>query len=154
VPANLVPSYSGGSSYLILVKYNNYAGAGTGNGVNKLAVLDPNAFQTDEYPGTQPATQVMQEVLTVTGVTPDPQPGLPNAVREWCINTAAIDPVSKSALVNSEDGVIYRWDFTTNTLTESLRLTAGLGEAYTPTVIGQDGTVYAINDATLFAIGN
>ncbi len=154
VPANLVPSYRGASSYLILVKYNNYAGVGTGDGVNKLAVLDPNASQTDEYPGTLPATQVMQEVLTVTGVTPDPQPGLPNAVREWCINTAAIDPVSKSAFVNSEDGVIYRWDFTTNTLAQSLRLTAGLGEAYTPTLIGADGTVYAINDATLFAIGN
>jgi hypothetical protein len=154
VPANLVPSYRGSSSYLILVKYNNYAGAGTGDGVNKLAVLDPNASQTDEYPGTLPPTQVMQEVLTVTGVTPEPQQGFPNAVREWCINTAVIDPVSKSAFVNSEDGVIYRWDFTTNTLAERLRLTAGLGEAYTPTLIGADGTVYAINDATLFAIGN
>ena len=154
VPANLVPSYRGSSSYLILVKYNNYAGAGTGDGVNKLAVLDPNASQTDLYPGTLPPTQVMQEVLTVTGVTPETQPGFPSAVREWCINSAAIDPVSKSAFVNSEDGVIYRWDFTTNTLAQSVRLTAGLGEAYTPTLIGADGTVYAINDATLFAIGN
>ena len=49
VPSNLVPSYSGASSYLILVKYNNYAGVGTGTGVNKLAVLDPNAAQQDEY---------------------------------------------------------------------------------------------------------
>lgn len=154
VPANLVPSYSGASSYLILVKYNNYAGAGTGDGVNKLAVLDPNASQADEYSSTLPAMQVMREVLTVTGVTPEPQPGLPNAVREWCINTAVIDPVSKSALVNSEDGVMYRWDFTTNTLAQSLRLTTGLGEAYTPTLIGADGTVYGINDATLFALGN
>lgn len=131
MPANLVPSYRGSSSYLILVKYNNYAGAGTGDGVNKLAVLDPNASQTDEYPGKLPPSQVMQEVLTVTGVTPEPQQRFPNAVREWCINTAVIDPVSKSAFVNSEDGVIYRWDFTTNTLAERLRLTAGLGEAYT-----------------------
>ncbi len=56
--------------------------------------------------------------------------------------------------MNSEDGVIYRWDFTTNTLSQKLRLTAGLGEAYTPTIIGADGTIYAINDATLFAVGN
>ncbi len=152
VPSNLVPSYSGTSAYLILVKYNNYAGQGTGDGVNKLAVLDPNASQQDEYSATP--VQVMREVLTVTGVTSDAQAGFPNAVREWCINSAAIDPVTKSALVNSEDGVTYRWDFTTNTLTQRVRLTSGLGEAYTPTIIGADGTVYAINDATLFAVGN
>jgi hypothetical protein len=151
VPSNLVPSYSGASSYLILVKYNNYAGIGTGTGVNKLAVLDPNAAQQDEYSVTP--VQVMREVLTITGVTPDPQGG-PNAVWEWCINTAAIDPLTKSALVNSEDGVVYRWDFTTNTFTQRLRLTAGRGEAYTPTLIGADGAVYAINDAVLFAVGN
>jgi hypothetical protein len=32
-------------------------------------------------------------------------------------------------------------------------LTAGSGEAYTSTVIGVDGTVYATNNATLFAVG-
>jgi hypothetical protein len=32
-------------------------------------------------------------------------------------------------------------------------LSPGVGEAYTPTVIGPDGTVYAINDAVLYAIG-
>ena len=115
-------------------------------------MLDPFAGMQDEY-ATTPVT-VMKEVITVTGVTADPAAGYPNAVREWCINTAAIDPQTKSALINSEDGVIYRWDFTTNTLRQSLRLTAGRGEAYTPTVIGSDGTVYAINDAILFAIGN
>jgi hypothetical protein len=152
VPSSAVPSYTGTSSYLILTKYNNYVATGTGDGVNKVAVLDPFASMLDEY-ATTPVT-VMKEVITVTGVTPNPSPGFPNAVREWCINTAAIDPYTKSAIVNSEDGVIYRWDFTTNKLLQSLRLTAGRGEAYTPTVIGVDGTVYAINDAILFAIGN
>jgi hypothetical protein len=152
VASNLVASYKGASPYLILTKYNNYAGTGTGNGINKIAILDPFATMQDEY-STTPVT-VMQEVITVTGVTMSPSAGLPNAVREWCINTVAIDPFTKSAIVNSEDGVTYRWDFTTNTLLQSLRLTAGRGEAYTPTVIGSDGTVYAINDAILFAIGN
>ena len=41
----------------------------------------------------------------------------------------------------------------TNTFTQRVQLTNGVGEAYTPTVIGADGTVYAINDATLFAVG-
>ena len=49
VPASLVPSYSGTSSYLVMTKYNNYAGIGSGDGVNKLAVLDPNATQADPH---------------------------------------------------------------------------------------------------------
>ena len=152
VPSNAVPSYTGTSTYLILTKYNNYANTGTGDGINKVAILDPFATMQDTYSSTP--VNVMNEVITVTGVTPNPSAGFPNAVREWCVNTVTIDPFTKSAIVNSEDGVTYRWDFTTNTLAESLRLTKGRGEAYTPTVIGSDGTVYAINDAILFAIGN
>jgi hypothetical protein len=146
VPANLVPSYNGTSSYLLLTKYNHYATAG-GDGVNRLAIIDPFASFIDPISGAS----VMKEILTVAGITPDPV--LP-AVREWCINTAAIDPFTKSALVNSEDGKLYRWDFATNTLIQPVVLTAGLGEAYTPTLIGVDGTVYAVNNAILFAVGN
>ena len=60
----------------------------------------------------------------------------------------------KSALVNNEDGKLYRWDFVTNTFTQQITLTTGVAEAYTPTLIGPDGRVYAINDAILFAVGN
>lgn len=150
VPASAVPSYTGASSYLLLTKYNNYVEGG-GDGVNKVAVLDPNDSMTDPISGAT----VMKEILTIAGPTPDEdQVGqFPNAVREWCINTAAIDPFTKCALVNNEDGVLYRWDFTTNTFTESVVLTLGRFEAYTPTLIGPDGTVYAINDARLFAVG-
>jgi hypothetical protein len=38
-------------------------------------------------------------------------------------------------------------------LSQTVALTPGIGEAYTPTLIGADGTVYAINNATLFAVG-
>jgi hypothetical protein len=151
VPAAAVPSYHGTSKYLLLTKYNEYADVG-GSGINKVAVLDPNATETDVRTGAT----VMAEVITVTGPTPDQahrDAGHPNAVREWCINTAAIDAKTKCALVNNEDGILYRWDFRTNTLSESVVLTPGVGEAYTPTVVGPDGTVYAINNATLFAVG-
>ncbi|POZ53037.1 hypothetical protein [Methylovulum psychrotolerans] len=148
VNAALVPSYTGSSAYLLFTKYNNYVQFA--DGVNKIAVLDPNAQMPD--PVNQ-STKVMKEVLTIVGATPEPTAGKPNAVREWCINSAAIDPFSKSVLANSEDGVLYRWDLTTNTLSEQVVLTAGLGEAYTPTLIGADGTVYAINNGTLFAVG-
>jgi len=151
VPASTVPSYTGTSSYLILTKYNNYDGIGTGNGVNEVAVLDPNGSMTDEYcPSSCSSTPVtvMTEVITVT----DSQDDQPSA--EWCINTTVIDPFTKAAIINSEDGMVYRWDFTSNSLLQSLALTSGRGEAYTPTAIGVDGTVYAINDAILFAVGN
>lgn len=148
VPRAAVPSYSGSSSYLVLTKYNNYVNIGTGNGINKLAVLDPNATMPDPVIST---TTVMKEVMTVTGVTTD---GAAPAVKEWCINSAAIDPFTKSAIVNSEDGTVYRWDFTTGALSQSLSLNAPIGEAYTPTVVGPNGMVYVVNDAILYAIGN
>jgi hypothetical protein len=146
VPSSIVSSYTGTSSYLLMTKYNNYAGIGSGNGENKIAILDPNATEMDPITGVT----VMNEVLTILGPTPTP----PEGVREWCINSAAVDIPGKSVLANNEDGNLYRWDLTSNTLSQKVALTAGIGEAYTPTVIGMDGTAYAINDAILFAVGN
>ncbi len=150
VTAALVSSYHGNSSYLLMTKYNNYADSG-GNGVNKIAILDPNDSMTDPISGAQ----VMKQILTIAGPTPDPSftNTYPNAVREWCINTAAVDPFTRSVLANNEDGKLYRWDLTSNTLSETNVLTTGIGEAYTPTAIGVDGIVYAINRGTVFAIG-
>jgi hypothetical protein len=144
VPKNLVPSYHGPSSYLVLTKYNNYSDPGIGgNGLNKVAILDPNVSMPDPITGAR----VMNEVLTVLG--PTQNPNLPG-VNEWCINSAAIDPINRCAVVNSEDGHVYRWSFATNTLSQGLRLAPPTGEAYTSTAIGPDGAVYAINNATLF----
>jgi len=153
VSASLVSSYHGSSSYLLMTKYNNYADAyAGGNGVNKIAILDPQNSMTDPISGAV----VMQEVITIAGPTPDSEFTniFPNAVHEWCINSAAVDPFTKSVLANNEDGRLYRWDLTSNTLSETNVLTTGLGEAYTPTLVGVDGTVYAINNAILFAIGH
>ena len=147
IPASMVPSYTGTSTYLLALKYNNYVGVGTGTGLNQLAILDPGASQADMI---LPAVQVMREVLTILGPTLDV--GSTTARREWCINTMAADPERKSILANNEDGILYRWDLTTNTLSQGLRLNAGLGQAYTPTLVGADGGVYAISNATLYAI--
>jgi hypothetical protein len=147
VPAGMVPSYGGTSSYLLMSKYNNYGGIGTGDGLNRVAILDPNATESDPVSGNP----VMKEVLTHLGVTPDPLH--PGGVREWCINTAAVDPTSKVVLANSEDGYLYRWDMLTNSFTSRIALTSGIAESYTPTEVGPDGQVYAINNAVLFVIG-
>lgn len=150
VPSSIVASYTGQSTYLVMTKYNNYAGS-TGDGFNQIAVLDPNTSMVDPRTGAT----VMKPALTIAGVTPDPEfvSSFPNAVREWCINNAAVDRFTRSVLAGSEDGKLYRWDLTTNTFTQVITLTPGIGEAYTPTVVGVDGTVYAINNATLFAVG-
>jgi hypothetical protein len=123
------------------------AGCGGGDGVNQLAVIDPHATQVDAISGRT----IMKEILAIAG--PTLEPGSAIAVKEWCINTAAVDPLRKSVLVNSEDGYLYRWDLSTNQLTQRVQLTSGIGESYTPTAIGADGAVYAVNNAVLFSIG-
>ena len=60
---------------------------------------------------------------------------------------------SRSVLANSEDGWLYRWDLASNSFTQRIQLTSGIAESYTPTAVGADGKVYAINNAVLFAIG-
>jgi hypothetical protein len=150
LPATAVPSYTGTSKYLLTSKYNNYLGVGPyGDGHNRIAILDPHAAQLDAYS----SVQVLTTVQSVLGPTPDPD-GPPGAVYEWCIDSAVVDPVSGSLIANSEDGHVYRWDLASNTLAEALQLNPPQSEAYTPTLIGPDGTVYAINDSTLYAIGN
>ena len=87
----------------------------------------------------------MREVLTVIGPTPDaPTAAFPFAVREWCINTAAVNPATKSIFVPNEDGRIYRWNLATNSLSQVVALTQGFGEPYVPTIIGPDGTVFTL----------
>ena len=147
VPIAMVPSYTGPSSYLLATKYNNYGGVGTGDGKNRMAILDPNQVQADTISGIP----VMKEILTILGPTPDPN--FPGGVKEWCINTAAVDPVTRSVLVNSEDGILYRWNLATNQLSEQIKLGAPVAESYTPTVIGPNGAIYAINSGVLLSVG-
>jgi WD40 repeat protein len=151
VPAKIVKAYTGTSKYLLFTKYNNYVSGG-GEGLNKIALLDPYDSQTEPRSGIT----TMKEIATQLGPTPDAEyiSTHPNAVREWCINSAAVDIPGQAVLANCEDGVLYKWDLRTNTFSQQMRLTAGIGEAYTPVAIGPDGKVYAINNAILFAVGS
>ncbi len=149
LPARAVPGYHGTSRYLLVSKYNNYFGVGPhGNGHNGMAVLDPRSSQKDPYANVK----TMKAVETI--LSPVHVPGEPRgAVYEWCINSAVVDTADDSVIANSEDGMLYRWDLATNTLAEKIHLNKPYSEPYTPTIIGPDGTVYAINNATLYAIG-
>ena len=147
VPAAMVPQYLGPSSYLLMVKYNNYLGRGWGDGLNRIAIIDPNQSQVEAITGVA----IMREVLTILG--PTFESGSSGPVKEWCINTVAVDPLTGSVLANSEDGYLYRWHLASNSFTQRIRLTSGIAESYTPTAIGADGAVYAVNNAVLFSIG-
>ena len=155
VPTNMLPGYAGTASYLLFSKYNNYAAAGDGDGINRLALLDPSATQIDPHPGANRLVE-MREVLTVIACTPDQgyqSASFPYAVREWCINTAAVNPATQSIFAPCEDGRLYRWNLASNALTESFVLGSAVGQPYVPTVIGPDGTVYTISGGKLFALG-
>lgn len=148
VPSGSVPSYTGSSSYLLVSKYNNYLGGTQGDGQNRLALLDPHAEQTDQFS----SVMVMQEVRTV--LSPLHPPNTPTSARyEWCINSIAVDPATGVAIANNEDGHLYRWDLDSGQLTDQIRLNIPRGQAYTSTVIGPDGTSYAIQNAILYAVG-
>jgi hypothetical protein len=148
VPASMVPSYKGTSSYLLMTKYNNYYGASPhGDGHNEIAIIDPNDTQKDRFS----SATVMKEIMTKVGQTQYPG-APPGVVYEWCINSAVVDVAGHAVIANAEDGHTYRWDLKKDKLTD-VGLNAPIGEAYTPTEIGPDGTVYAINDGVLYALG-
>lgn len=120
VTSKLVPSCHGSSTYLVFTKYNNYIQFGDGQ--NKIAILDPNATEVDPVSGAI----TMKEILTLLGPTPDLVTG---GVKEWCINSAAVDPFTHSIIANSEDGTVYRWDLTSpGAPSQFLPLTAGVAE--------------------------
>ena len=155
VPISMVPSYQGPSSYLIFAKYNNYA-FGDGDGVNRIALLDPNTTQIDPH-SSAPGLVEMREVLTMIGPTPDEDnlsATFPYAVREWCINTAAVDPDTFSIFVPNENGRIHRWNVATNSFSQVATIGPGIGQPYVPTIIGPDGTVFTMNGGTMFALGS
>jgi hypothetical protein len=157
VPASMVPSYTGPSSYLLLTKYNNYANAGgdSADGVNRVALLDPNSTEVDAHASSN-GMLIMREVLTVIGPTADKEnrsSSLPYAVREWCINSPGVNPVTHSVFFPSEDGNLYRWNLVTNSLDQFVTLNVGLGEPYVPTIVGPDGTLFTLNGGGFSAAG-
>ena len=55
----------------------------------------------------------------------------------------------------SEDGNVYRWDLATDSLSQTINVGTGIGEAYVPTIINpNNGQILTINNAKLFAIGS
>ena len=151
----MVPSYQGTSSYLIFCQVQQLRRFDDGDGVNRIALLDPNATQIDPHSSANGLVE-MREVLTIIGPTPD-------AGR-------AFDPVpvcgarvvhqhrggqsGHEQYLHAERGWPHlplesRHQF----VIPSRHTHQGIGEPYVPTVIGPDGIVYTLNGGTLFALG-
>jgi plastocyanin len=62
-----------------------------------------------------------------------------------CCNIGVFDPFSNSVYCNNADSHQYRWDLKNNVIAERVYMGSALLEAYTPSVIGPDGAIYAIN---------
>ena len=56
-------------------------------------------------------------------------------------------------LINSEDGILYRWKLDEDRFTEQVTLNPGRFQSYTPTALGPDGRIYSINNAMLHSVG-
>ncbi len=149
IASSAVSSYDGSSPYLLVSKYNNYLIGRHGDGRMELALLDPRVEQRDRFS----RVRVMREVQTV--LSPLHPPHTPKGTRyEWCINSIAVDPATGVAIANNEDGHVYRWDLSSGKLTDDIQVNATpRGQAYTSTLVGPDGTSYAIENGKLYAVG-
>ncbi len=96
------------------------------------------------YGGT--VATVMQEVITVTGVTPNTgEPGVRRVVYQ---QRAKVRSTRIQGRLSSTAKTAPSIDGTSPATTphaDRMNLTPGRGEAYTPTAPRADGTVYAIN---------
>ena len=154
VSTSVVTGYTGTSAYLLLSNYNDYVGQVDGQGLNKVALLDPTATETDPHSSSN-GLSVMREILTTTGPTPDAanqNSTFPSAVLPWLGSAFAVNAPTKSVVLPSSDGNLYRWNLSNNSLSQFLNLGAAGGQQNVPTVIGPDGSIYTISGSTLASV--
>jgi hypothetical protein len=154
VSTSMVTSYTGTSTYLLLSNYDDYAGQGDGQGVNKVALLDPTATETDSHASSN-GLSVMREVLDAVGPTPDAanqNSTFPSAVLPWIGNAYAVNAATKTVVLASSDGNLYRWNTSTNSISQFLSLGAAGSQQNVPTVVGPDGAIYSISGSTLASV--
>jgi large repetitive protein len=154
VSTSMVSSYTGSSAYLLLSNYNDYVGQVDGQGVNKVALLDPNATEIDSHPSSN-GLSVMREILDAASPTPDAanqNSTFPSAMLPWLGNAFAVNAPTKTVILPSSDGNLYRWNVSTNSISQFLNLGAAGSQQNVPTVIGPDGSAYTISGSTLVSV--
>ena len=106
-PLSAVPSYHGSSPYLLVSKYDNYIFGRAGKRSQRSCRAGSGVSQKD------PLLQGQDHEVQTSILSPDQSPGRPPARYEWCMNSAVVDTADDSVFVNSEDGILYRWDLAT-----------------------------------------
>lgn len=152
--------YQHGSTYSIVIKDNEYGGAGLGsycnvdticpprnNGPFFITQLDPNLNVEWKFQNTNNQRCTRNPDGTITCV-PNP-PG--NLGFEWCINAPVVDS-NGVVYANSEDGNVYAIN-QGGTLKQNIFLQLALGAAYTPLSIDAAGKIYTENKGILFVLG-
>merc|ERR1711916_121268 len=147
----------GSSKYLLFVKFNDYLNVNDGKGQHRLVLLDPQDQTEFDRKGARDGQGnpllvmgQVQSILAPTSKGPAVEGYQPRT--EWCVNIGVFDPSSASVYANNEDSIHYRWHLLSNSLIESFVLDSQQIEAYTPTSIGPDGAIYAINKGRLIVI--
>ena len=156
--------YTHNGTYSIVIKDNEYGGAGFGsycfvdafcpprnNGPFFITQLDPNLNVEWKFQNTNNLRCTRNSDGTVTCVPNTSKNQWQNIGFEWCINAPVVDQ-NGIVYANSEDGNLYAIN-QGGILNQNIFLDLALGAAYTPLAIGLDGKIYTENKGTLFVIG-
>lgn len=107
--------------------------------------LSPNMTVEWQYKNTNTQTCTRNPDNSITCVDDTP------FSFEWCVNGVAVDQ-NGVVYANAEDGNVYAIN-QGGTLKRRLFLKNALRSAYTPTVLGSDGKIYAQQNGELFVVG-
>jgi hypothetical protein len=78
---------------------------------------------------------------------------MPSGTDELCVNAGVVD-ANLNTFFLGENGILYKVPFMSSTASSQISLGAPRNAAYTPTAMGPDGTIFALDDRSFYIVGN